>query len=423
MKKLIINLVFTFVILTISAQDKIKVMSYNLLNYGNTTSYCTSSNNNVTSKEGYLKTIISYYQPDIFGAVEISPASNTATNILNNVMNINGINYYKKANNSNLSGSDLISMVYYNSQKLTLYKQTVVSTLTRDILIYSFYYKGNLTLARDTFHCIVAHLKAGSLTEDQTDRSTQTQNVMNYIQSQLPSGNFVIMGDFNIQSSAEDSYQKLTNPANSAYKFIDPINKPGIWNNSSSFASIHTQSTHNSSNGCAASGGMDDRFDFILLSQSIMNGNKGISYQVNSYKALGNDGNHYNQDINSGSNSSVPSNVLSALYEMSDHLPVTLTLNFDTLPTGILQNYQMDENISIINPIERNQLEIYFTFEEKTPLTIELLDLSGRVLLKTEQNVIKEKIEIPFDVLGKGLYFVRFTNMDNMTITKKILKI
>ena len=36
-------------------EDTIRVMHYNLLNYGNYTSYCTSLNNNIDNKDDYLK--------------------------------------------------------------------------------------------------------------------------------------------------------------------------------------------------------------------------------------------------------------------------------------------------------------------------------------------------------------------------------
>lgn len=47
-----------------------------------------------------------------------------------------------------------------------------------------------------------------------------------------------------------------------------------------------------------------------------------MQYVDSSYRNVGNDGNHYNQNILDGSNTSVPFAVRSALYEMSDHLPV-----------------------------------------------------------------------------------------------------
>lgn len=52
-------------------------------------------------------------------------------------------------------------------------------------------------------------------------------------------------------------------------------------------------------------------------------------YVPNTYFAVGNDGNHFNSSINSGTNYSVSSTVLSALYSLSDHLPVIADFDLD----------------------------------------------------------------------------------------------
>jgi len=83
-----------------------------------------------------------------------------------------------------------------------------------------------------------------------------------------------------------------------------------------------------------AAGGLDDRFDHILASLDIISGGKNVKYISGTYKALGNDGNHCNDSINQGTNTSVPSAVLNALYGNSDHLPVILKLQID-VATGI----------------------------------------------------------------------------------------
>ena len=72
---------------------------------------------------------------------------------------------------------------------------------------------------------------------------------------------------------------------------------------------------------------MDDRFDFQLLSASMLDG-KGLSLLPGTYRAFGNDGLHFDTDINSGNNLYYPrdvnrSNALAdALHAASDHLPV-----------------------------------------------------------------------------------------------------
>ena len=52
-------------------------------------------------------------------------------------------------------------------------------------------------------------------------------------------------------------------------------------------------------------------------------------YVPNTYFAVGNDGNHFNDPVNAGTNYSVSSTVLSALYSLSDHLPVIADFDID----------------------------------------------------------------------------------------------
>ena len=44
------------------------------------------------------------------------------------------------------------------------------------------------------------------------------------------------------------------------------------------------------------------------------------------YRVIGNDGQHFDDAINANGNSSVPANVLNALYNLSDHLPVVVDI-------------------------------------------------------------------------------------------------
>ena len=78
---------------------------------------------------------------------------------------------------------------------------------------------------------------------------------------------------------------------------------------------------------------MNDRFDQILVSQNVMYNNDNVQYQSGSYRAIGNDGLHYNSSLISGTNTIYPLNVVRALYYMSDHLPVELKVDV-TFPTS-----------------------------------------------------------------------------------------
>ena len=56
---------------------------------------------------------------------------------------------------------------------------------------------------------------------------------------------------------------------NNGGRLFDPIDRIGNWHNNSSFSDVHTQSPRTAQFGGGASGGMDDRFDFILFSKCI----------------------------------------------------------------------------------------------------------------------------------------------------------
>ena len=102
-------------------------------------------------------------------------------------------------------------------------------------------------------------------------------------------------------------------------RLFDPIDRIGNWHNNSSYSDVHTQSPRTSSFGGGANGGMDDRFDWLLVSESILNETSQMYYIENSYTAFGNDGNHFNDAINSGNNSAVSNEMADALHAASDN--------------------------------------------------------------------------------------------------------
>ena len=102
----------------LNGQDTLNVVHYNLLNYGNITSYCHNGNNNINDKDAYLKTIINYLKPDIFTVNEISKSESIHQHLLDQVLNTSGVDYYEKANFVKIAESDLVNMLYYNKDKL-----------------------------------------------------------------------------------------------------------------------------------------------------------------------------------------------------------------------------------------------------------------------------------------------------------------
>lgn len=410
--------------------DIVNVMSYNLLNYRNTTSYCDGNNNSSSAKEGYLTTIIDHTTPDLFIACEIGANVVNANKILERCLNTNGRTGYAQASYSATPGSSLTNMLFYNTNAFTLYAQDAIENdlsgnpLVRLIDVYTLFYNAdpNLTSSKDTSFITVfaAHLKAGDGTSDRNQRLEATEAVMSYITNNNIGSNYIFAGDLNVQSSGEDSYEELTEN-NGSYNLEDPINANGNWNNNPTFAFLHTQSTRTSANtngGCFSGGGMDDRFDFILISNGIRTRSHLIKYINSSYKALGQDGNRFNESINFPANTSEPADVIDALFGMSDHLPVLLDLQM----THSTPNAVNDVNVSglkVINPV-LDHLTIQ-SDQSLSNATVKIFDITGKLIHTEIWNGRTIRIEATKH-WTKGMYLVQITSENRVISTHKIIK-
>lgn len=407
----------------LKAQDAIQIMHYNTLYYGNTTSYCTSTNNAVDMKNENLKIILNHVKPDILTVNEMSGNPIFQDSLLNNALNVDGETKYKRGTLTNTTNNDLVNMLYYNSEKLTLLKQDVIPTTIRPTDVFTLYYNAaDLAWTKDTLflNCIVTHLKAGSASADAATRSTQTALIMSYIQSHDLDGNYLFMGDFNVYTSSETAYQNLIKEYTGVYHLYDPIDAPGDWNNNDAYKAIHTQSSHSTSTGCASTGGLDDRFDFILASGDLMNGTNGFTVDVDSYEALGNDALHFNTSILGSS--SAPSDVITALYNASDHLPVLVQLNTEQDYLG-LEEADSFAQVMFQNPVN-NQLDLRIAFNDASSFEIRVYDLTGRVQVQLPQSEksLQHQVSIDLANLKSGIYFLQLKAENGEESTHKFFK-
>jgi hypothetical protein len=190
----------------------------------------------------------------------------------------------------------------------------------------------------------------------------------------------ILGGDFNLYNSDEPAYQLLLSEDN-AIQLEDPIDMPGDWHSGSyPDKSILTQSTRTSSIfGDGAGGGLDDRFDFMLCSENMLDGSVGYQYVNNSYYSLGNNGTCYNENITDCMpNFSVPSSVMNALYYMSDHLPVIMQLQLD-----------QTSSISELNKkilLRSNMVTETIRFNQSLNETVEIYSVTGKKLLQRQLN-------------------------------------
>lgn len=408
--------------LTSSSQDTLTMMQYNLLMFGNDFSACNQTNNSYITKTENLQLILNYVKPDILLVNEINQSFIYHDYILTYALNINGINSWQRANPPNLSASEITNQLFYNSDKLSLTSNEAIETNVRDIDIFRLKYFPDSQPEHVDINCIVAHLKAGNEDSDEVERTIETNLLMDFLHSEGAEGNYTFSGDLNVYTAAEQAFQNLLFHSDSEIRFYDPINAVGSWTNNNYYSSVHTQSTHTSGD-CFSLGGLDDRFDFILVSDEIMNGNQNMKYVPGSYKTLGQDGNHFNNSlISNPQNSTISEDVLNALYNLSDHLPVVAkfaigeNLGFESLKTP-------EYSVSFQNPV-RDLLNLMIKTKNPHEFIIRIINPAGQLMLvKTLlMESSSESVCIPFTKYPIGMYFIQIGLPQNTFSTLKIIK-
>jgi hypothetical protein len=399
MKKLLLILLIgisTFA----SSQDSIRVMYHNILNFP------SAGANRIDT----LRTILSYAQPDVYVVCELESEIG-GDMILNQALNVNGNTNYQRASFID-GGTFTNNLLFYNTDKLGFISQEEIGTVLRDINTYQLYYKApNLTAQTDTIYLnfFACHLKAGSTDFEQ--RNTEIQQAKFYMNSLADKmENVFIGGDFNVYSGFESAILTMKNTGQ--IPLFDPIGVAANWSNDWTYADIHTQSTRTSGLQGGAGGGMDDRFDMIFVSEDVLDNDNGVSYISNTYKALGQDGNHFNGQINSGSNSAVPDSVADALYYASDHLPVIMDVVFDETASTTHSSFENPELFY------NSQTQSIVLKKMAGEYRIKLYDAAGRLV----KDLTSTSNEISVNDLNTGIYLYKLRYLDKFYTSKLLIK-
>jgi exonuclease III len=400
------------------------MMQYNMMYYTTSSpANCNSTGSYLNDKDENLKTIIDYVLPDVFCVCEIGSNISYINRVLNNVMNANGRNYYSNCPLTNYSVSDIVNMMYYDSRKLEFYNHFYVTTATRDINAYKMYYKSSSLVQGDTAFItfIIAHLKAGN---DETNRNARKIQVERLTSKLEKTGidNYVFSGDFNLYKASEPAYQHLLFNNNTAFRFLDPIDAYGNWNKNPQFAKIHTQSTHIiNENGCYSLGGLDDRFDFILVSPTLFYGTKKVQVMPETYQTLGQDGQRLGKSLLSPTNPSLPIEILTAMYNFSDHLPVICDFNIKT--NTKIDEYTHSFFVNVENPVN-NELNLQIYAENDQTYFFEIYSITGQRIEQFSEYISagSNNLSRRFD-FAPSYYFLRITNEQNEKIVKKLIKV
>lgn len=320
LKKLIIILILGFSFVTFS-QENVKIMTYNLLNYPDVDSAIRNPN---------FRKVIRNSNPDILVVQEMTSLAGM-NGFLSNVMNAYG-NVYSMG--TFIDGTDTDNGIFYRTSKIRFISNTRIRTALRDINEFKIVH---ISYPADTLRIFSVHLKSSGGTANENQRAAEVDSLRKFTSS-LPANSFyMVVGDFNIYGDYEPAYIKLKQITNGNGHFTDAIAMTGSWNQFV-YRQYHTQSPRTRGFGGGSTGGMDDRFDMILMSPGIFNAGR-IAYVPGTMTPYGNDGNHYNDSINRRPNTAVPDSVADAIHYASDHIPVFATFTFGNV-IGISGNNQ-----------------------------------------------------------------------------------
>jgi hypothetical protein len=208
-------------------------------------------------------------------------------------------------------------------------------------------------------------------------------------------------------------------------RLYDPINRPGDWSGEAQFSDIHTQSTRTASlSDGGATGGLDDRFDHQMVSGFIMNDSAGIKYIPGTYHTAGQDGQHLNKAVNASPvNTAAPANVVQALYEMSDHLPVyasyQITPGYKPSSSAVPAVLLADD-MQVVNPMH-GVLDMYWSNGlTGRKLHLQLFSTMGQQLL--DQDITVSELHQQWQVSGaQGLYLLYITDGNGNRMVKKLI--
>ena len=206
---------------------------------------------------------------------------------------------------------------------------------------------------------------------------------------------------------------------------MDPlasIGGVGEWNNNSQYAPFHTQSTRFYSDECFSSGGLDDRFDFILMADEIAFSYNHMRYVQNSYHAVGNDGHHFNMSVDQNGNSAVPADVAEALFDGSDHLPVTMKIAVDVV-LGINETKDTGFQAYISPNPTSGLINVSFSNPSEGKVQFELFSLQGQLLTKEfhhfEQGLHQHVLSL--QTPSPGFYLLRISSENGWNQTLKLI--
>ena len=308
----------------------LRVVTWNITQY---------PQNGLAARQPQFRTVLAALSPDLMIVQELDDATGRDS-LLNNVLNVIEPGEWSASGWVSL-GSGEGGAIFYKSAKVTItMPSSIVTGGPRNVMV-SLIKPVGYVAASSSFRLYSVHFKAGNpafTPADSATRRTECTNLRNILNQALAGTNLVLGGDTNFYGDWEGGYLRLTgSQADNDGRLKDPFSLPGTWNQFP-YRFYHSQCP--CITGCQSffsGGGLDDRFDFFMTSYGVQD---GAGLDLVSLGPYGNDGAHYNDDVNGGGfNNAVGLTIATALHEASDHLPVLLVLQ---LPAKVAAASQLD---------------------------------------------------------------------------------
>ena len=314
---------------------------------------------------------------DVLALQEVMSQATTSLDVAGFLNNTYGtVNYATGTLNGATTGSGTQGVVY-NQASVQLLEETLVGTASssgapRQTLRYKFRPVG--TTGPLDFYLYNSHFKSADDSASEARRLSEVQNIRANSDALGAGVHAIYAGDFNFYRSSETGYQNFSVAGNG--RASDPISTPGDWHNNAAFVGIFTQAPLATAPVGFTGGGLDDRFDFQLITDSLKDG-IGLEYSQGSYHTFGNNGSvGRSQSINAPTNTALPglsnrTTVLNLLTTVSDHLPVVADYYFgtaqaNTSPTNInLTNSTIPEStatgsiVGILSSVDANVGDVH----------------------------------------------------------------
>lgn len=404
----IISMLCMMITHSLFSQENFKLMFYNLLNFPLET--------NVPNRIDYLEQTLNTYKPDIFMVCELNNVYGGIA-ILQVLQDIISEDYRSAVFTSNTSDdeignqNDLQNLIFYDNSKFILESQHVIQTLYRDFNHYKLKLNSVNQDSNPVYlNAIVCHLKASSGSNNENLRLQMVQDLTQYL-STFPSDSYVMLaGDFNVYSASEPAFQELIDPNNNIV-FVDPVDRMGSWHTNVDYVDVFTQSTRTQTGLGGSTGGLDDRFDFILTSTNMLS-NQDLYYVPNSYQAFGNNSNLncFNNEIldTACAGTSFSLEVREALYYFSDHLPVVMELETNEALLGI-PTYQTESFQIMGTNMVDTTLEVQIHNQSLSSNKLYIFNTLGQVV-KSIPLGTSNRLSIDVSGLKNGIYYIRMSN-------------